>query len=133
MLLAVVVLGCDPTEPDTKSGDSGDITDVGFDDTPSEDAADDEDTGDEAEDAALSLYETCQDYIDLLDLCYEESGYYSLEDFGIDPDTYCTPYEDASDADLYELWSCFVDVLDASDCTTSEGVGQASRGMRGCY
>ena len=72
---------------------------------------------------------TCDDYISALSDCYAEGGF-SLEDGGIDAETWCADFE-ASGASA-DVFDCYVDLIGEGDCSTADGIAATSASLSDC-
>jgi len=75
--------------------------------------------------------EWCADYLAALDSCYGDLGF-SLADYGIDEATYCSAYDGLTDTATKDLLYCYIDAIEAADCSTEEGVSAMSAEAAAC-
>ena len=74
---------------------------------------------------ASSGEEWCADYLAALDGCYSELGF-SLADYGIEESTYCDSFAGATSTTTRDVLACYVEVIEAADCSTEDGVSAMS-------
>jgi len=73
----------------------------------------------------------CADYFDALEGCYAEAGF-SLTDYGLDEASYCSAYDGVTDAAVQDFFDCYVDAINAADCSTEEGITAMSTAASEC-
>ena len=84
-----------------------------------------------SEEAGGTGADWCADYIAALDGCYGEAGF-SLEDYGVDGDALCEPYASSTDDATRDLFYCYVDAIEAADCSTEDGITEMSTAAASC-
>ena len=89
------------------------------------------DKDDSGTDAGATGTEWCADYLAALDGCYSELGF-GLSDYGIDEASYCGAYDGVTDAATRDLLYCYIDAIEAADCSTEEGVTSMSSEAAAC-
>ena len=72
---------------------------------------------------------SCDDYISALSDCYAEGGF-SLEEGGIDAETWCADFEETGES--AEIFECYVDKVAAGDCASADGVAAMSATLSEC-
>lgn len=90
------------------------------------------DKDDDSGDAGISGsgIDWCTDYFNALEGCYAEAGI--TLPAGYDFDSLCTPYDGINDQFVYDLMYCYVDAIEAGDCSTEEGLTAISTSTASC-
>ena len=71
----------------------------------------------------------CAAFMTALTNCYAEAGR-QLADGGIEAETWCADFEESGSDPA--LFACYLDQIDAGDCTTSEGIARTSESFQEC-
>ncbi len=87
----------------------------------------DKDSGGDDAGGGASAGDLCSEYIAALTECYNEAGL-DVSALGFN-DSYCAGYTDVTYVSYFE---CYIDAINAADCSTSEGVTSLSTAAASC-
>lgn len=71
----------------------------------------------------------CDDYMSALADCYAVGGF-ELADGGIDAEAWCADFEESGESS--DIFECYVELVEAGDCTTSQGISEVSASLSAC-
>jgi|GEM_PF-3154498 len=91
-------------------------------------ACGDKDDGDSADGASGDGTQWCTDYFNALEGCYAEAGITLPYDF----DSLCAPYAGLTDQIIYDQMYCYIDAIEAGDCSSETGINDISTATQSC-